>query len=71
MQILTTLTTTATIALFIEPPTADMFPSLDEAEQEIYQHAFDHGYALTRCDIKKDKKGNPRRWDFRYDKGGY
>ena len=37
---------------------------------EIYDHAFDHGYALTRGDLKKDKKGKPRRWDFRCDKGG-
>ena len=46
---------------FIEPPTAETFRSLEEAEKEIYDYAFDHGYALTRNDIKKDKKGNPRR----------
>ena len=55
----------------IEAPTADTFLSLNEAEQTIYDHAFDNGYALTRSDIRKDKKSNPRRWDFRCDKGGH
>ena len=54
----------------IEAPPAETFYSLDEAEQQIYQHAFDNGYALTRNQTRKDKKGKPRRWDFRCDKGG-
>ena len=54
----------------IEAPDLETFHSLKEAEREIYDFAFDHGFALTRSDIKKDKKNTPRRWDFRCDKGG-
>jgi MULE transposase domain len=54
----------------ITPPEAETFFSLKEAEEFIYQHAFDHGYALTRTDKRPDKKGNIRRWDFGCDKGG-
>ena len=63
------------MADWIDAPTElaeETFDSLKEAETAIYQHAFDNGYALTRLDIRYDKKKprNARRWDFRCDKGG-
>lgn len=63
---------TPTMADWINAPIEEAFDSLNQAEAAIYQHAFDNGYALTRLDIKYDKKKprNARRWDFRCDKGG-
>jgi hypothetical protein len=43
----------------IDPPIEETFFSQEEAERAIYQHAQDHGYALTRADIKYDKKKPP------------
>jgi len=45
----------------IEAPAPDTFYSLAEAEQKIYQHTETSGYALTRADIRKDKKNQPQR----------
>ena len=38
----------------------------EEAEQYIYQHAWDNDYTLTHFNIKYDKKKsqNVRQWDF-------
>ncbi len=47
---------TPTMADWINAPIEEAFDSLNQAEAAIYQHAFDNGYALTRLDIKYDKK---------------
>lgn len=57
---------------WIEPPEEKIYHTKEEAENDIYQYAFDHGFALTRADIKYDKKTprSERRWDYRCEKGG-
>ncbi len=41
---------------WIEAPIKENFNTLKEAKAAIYQHAINNGYALTRLDIKYDKK---------------
>jgi hypothetical protein len=55
--------TTPTMSNIIDPPIKESFFSQEEAERAIYQHAQDYGYALTRADIKYDKKKPPNRED--------
>jgi hypothetical protein len=41
---------------WIEPPEEAIYDTKKEAENDIYQYAFDHGFALTRAKIVYDKK---------------
>ncbi len=50
----------------IYPSKKKTFLLKEEAEQYIYQHAWDNDYTLTHFNIKYDKKKsqNVRQWDF-------
>ena len=47
---------------WIEPPEGGTFLSLQAAVQHIETHAFDQGYALTRCDTRLDKTAARKPW---------
>jgi len=41
---------------WIKPPEEAIYHTKEEAENDIYQYAFDHSFTLTRASIRYNKK---------------
>jgi MULE transposase domain/FAR1 DNA-binding domain len=56
--------------IYLPLPEEEEFEDVDEAVRYLYRFAMDHGFAVSKSNVKKDRKGYNRRHDFRCAKGG-